>query len=212
MDSSVYLFTWSTSRDDSRMHKTKEILEKVWWCLLIFQFNENTDRFRALIFHILFSTLPKSIKIKKWLPIREQCLKLIWTVVIRCLASASVPLADDEQTRFVINVAEIYSFSFPYSDHLSSSSVGYNIHLLVRHYFNVQCHRIPIQQIEFSINHVYKMLCRLYPLWLIIKSNIFNRMPIIHLLQKYWLKSALIFSFNISMISKQQFVCDVWPV
>ncbi|CAF0771141.1 unnamed protein product [Rotaria sordida] len=66
----------------------------------IVDINETTDRFRAIIFHLLFSTLPKSIKIKRWLPIRDQCLKLIWTVIIRCLASLSVKVStDDEQNK-----------------------------------------------------------------------------------------------------------------
>ena len=64
--------------------------------------SEKTARFRALVFHLLFSTLPKSIKIKRWLPIRDQCLKLIWTVVVRCLASSGKPALEDEQTKFVI--------------------------------------------------------------------------------------------------------------
>lgn len=59
------------------------------------------DNFRAVIFHILFSTLPKSIKIKRWLPIREQCLKLIWAVIIRCLGPSGKCLTDDEQKKFV---------------------------------------------------------------------------------------------------------------
>ncbi|CAF3615712.1 unnamed protein product [Rotaria socialis] len=65
------------------------------------QINETTDRFRAIIFHLLFSTLPKSIKIKRWLSIREQCLKLIWTVILRCLGPATVVKVstDDEPNK-----------------------------------------------------------------------------------------------------------------
>ncbi|CAF1551321.1 unnamed protein product, partial [Adineta ricciae] len=60
---------------------------------------ETTERFRAILFHILFSTLSKSIKIKRWLPIREQCLKIIWKVIIRCLASTIKPSNDNESNR-----------------------------------------------------------------------------------------------------------------
>ncbi|CAF1971934.1 unnamed protein product [Rotaria magnacalcarata] len=66
------------------------------------QVSGTTDRFRAIIFHLLFSTLPKSIKIKRWLPIREQCLKLIWTVIVRCLgptAAVKVSTDDDEPNK-----------------------------------------------------------------------------------------------------------------
>ncbi|CAF3732668.1 unnamed protein product [Adineta steineri] len=61
--------------------------------------SETADRFRAIIFHLLFSTLPKSIKIKRWLPIREQCLRLIWTVIIRCLASSVKISPENEQIK-----------------------------------------------------------------------------------------------------------------
>jgi hypothetical protein len=77
--------------------------------------NETTARFRALVFHLLFSTLSKSIKIKRWLPIRDQCLKLIWTVIIRCLASSVKPLTDDEQTKFVFLISTIFLSKFSFS-------------------------------------------------------------------------------------------------
>jgi hypothetical protein len=127
--------------------------------------NETTDRFRAIVFHLIFSTLPKSIKIKRWLSIREQCLKLMWTVIIRCLASPVKISTDDEQNKFVLS-RKIFSSKFLiFIDHQFLFSVGYNIHLLVKHYFNVQYHQIliryyPIQLIEY----VYKMQCRLFRL------------------------------------------------
>jgi len=52
------------------------------------QSSDTMNRYRPIVFHILFSTLPKSIKLKRWLAVRDQCLKLIWTIIIRGLAAA----------------------------------------------------------------------------------------------------------------------------
>lgn len=59
------------------------------------------DRYRPIVFHVLFSTLPKSIKLKRWLPIRDQCLKLIWAIIVRGLPAHPAQV-EDENNKFVI--------------------------------------------------------------------------------------------------------------
>ena len=60
------------------------------------------NRYRPIVFHILFSTLPKSIKLKRWLAVRDQCLKLIWTIIIRGLAAAQ-NFNENENEKFVLD-------------------------------------------------------------------------------------------------------------
>lgn len=119
------------------------------------------NRYRPIVFHILFSTLPKSIKLRRWLCVRDQCLKLIWTIIVRCLAAAQ-NFNENENEKFVFdskkktNVFPDRNDRFCFQDLRLLFTVGYNIHQSVKLYFNVQCRRITklCKSIRFRWNSI----------------------------------------------------------